>query len=384
MTAHATLAPSAAHRWFHCPGSVALCDPIPDDSSVHAREGTFAHELAARCLKSGLQAETMIGETDGEFVCDADMAEHIQTYIDAVLEVPTLRGTMQWVEERVTLHGLRDDIWGTADALTLAPGHVLHVFDLKFGAGVFVDVVENPQLMIYALAALLTFADEFKKVSRVVIHVIQPRHHRGGDLTWEITRAELEAWGRDILVPAANQTETSHELAAGPWCQFCRAKVICPQLKRQALSHARELFADVDTMVPAKTPPAPESLTPADLAVCLRGFEVIEQWMKAVRAHAYDLVAKGGEIPGHKMVEKTGNRKWDDPEQAREYLELLGVDPNQDPKLVSPAQAEKRLGKARKKLVEQLCHKPRTGTVLVPEEDARPRINAADVFDDGN
>ena len=49
---HALLAPSSAHRWIECPGSVVLSKDIPETTSEYAEEGTFAHAVAAHCLNN--------------------------------------------------------------------------------------------------------------------------------------------------------------------------------------------------------------------------------------------------------------------------------------------------------------------------------------------
>ena len=52
-TAHAKLSASSAHRWLHCPGSVAASEKIPARSSFAADEGSAAHELAEIALNAG-------------------------------------------------------------------------------------------------------------------------------------------------------------------------------------------------------------------------------------------------------------------------------------------------------------------------------------------
>ena len=56
-----------------------------------------------------------------------------------------------------------------------------------------------------------------------------------------------------------------------------------------------------------------------------------------------------------------------------------GVNPFTEPKLVSPAEAERRLGS--KKLVKVLAYVPSIGTALVPESTKRPAIEPGAVFD---
>ena len=48
---HCELAPSAAHRWGHCTGSIRMARGLPpEEESDAAREGTLAAEVAAHPL----------------------------------------------------------------------------------------------------------------------------------------------------------------------------------------------------------------------------------------------------------------------------------------------------------------------------------------------
>ena len=80
MADHAKLAPSSAHRWLECHGSISLCETVEDTDSVYAREGTFAHDIAAKCLTTNKDALSFLGiksknakkpEHAGEFTFDA-------------------------------------------------------------------------------------------------------------------------------------------------------------------------------------------------------------------------------------------------------------------------------------------------------------------------
>jgi len=379
MSGHAKLAPSAAHRWMHCPGSVALCAGQPDESSEFADEGTFAHLLAARCLTAERAAETVRGtvSADGRFRCDDEMVKAIQIYLDAVQHQKLIDGERAFfVEQKVHVS---KEVYGTADAMRVSlDWRTLHVFDFKYGAGVFVDAERNEQMMLYGLGALRTHSALCSKVAHVELHVVQPRYF--GDVapwrSWTVTADELCTTFADAVAEAAEETRSAAAtLVTGPHCRFCRAKAVCPQLQKDALAAAQHAFAK-------KVAPEPKTLDAAEVARLLPLFERAEEWISAVRAHAYELANRGQAVSGYKLVAKVGNRKWRDEAEALTALRGAGIDPNKPIEVVSPAEAERRvgarLGKIRAaSLVDPLCVRPATGTVLVPESDKRPAIAGA-------
>ena len=147
--AHAQLSPSSAVRWMTCPGSVALCKDLPNTSSKYADEGTDAHELAAICLTPpGCKAADHIGRTMTEgHVVDADMAAHVQRYVDYVVDIAA--AGVFFVEQKLDISGItgEKDAHGTSDAVVIE-GDELCVVDLKYGMGEPVEADNNPQLMI--------------------------------------------------------------------------------------------------------------------------------------------------------------------------------------------------------------------------------------------
>lgn len=154
--AHATHAPSAAHRWMNCPGSVRLSRGFDDSSSVFAREGTAAHALAHHCLTTGRDAEEFRGwyigatslsapeadvgppDEDTVFTVTAEMAEAVQMYLDVVRGLVADGYEMEFEQRLSTpLAG----VYGTGDAIGYHPQRRrVVIVDLKYGKGVSVDV----------------------------------------------------------------------------------------------------------------------------------------------------------------------------------------------------------------------------------------------------
>lgn len=372
MSEHAKLSPSSAHRWMRCPGSIKLSEGIPDESSEYADRGTFAHEIAADCLLAldpdECLREHVRGETQsvcGRFAVDDEMVDAITLYINAVRATCNLLGRAQamLVEQRVVI--VPDVVWGTADCIVTFEDE-LHVFDFKYGSGVYVEVENNEQLKTYALGGLKTLKDS-DRFQRIVTHIVQPRHQHP---RWRFASYDIDDlfnFNDELHYAVSLTEETDPKLEAGDHCKFCPAKLRCPALRDASLGAATQLFA------PRPQPPAPTEMTPEDIGKALTIGERLVEWLGAVRQHAYEL-AKTTDIPGWKLVQKTGaRRQWHDEAEAEKALRALGAEPMKT-KLCSPAQAEKLPG-VKKADVAKLAFQPDAGTTLVPTDDKRAALS---------
>jgi hypothetical protein len=386
-----------------CPGSLALEADCPNTSSKFSDEGTAAHELAAMCLVSGNYAATHVGERidlgTRTFEVTRDMADHVQTYIDAIHTY--VQGGELMVEQRVDYSEAigQPDSFGTSDVIILSKdGSEIQVHDLKFGMGVKVDADENEQLMLYAIGALNEYGlvGDFKTIC-MVIH--QPRLNHLSE--WSISLDELMAFkdrakkaaevaAMNISVFEANGKPKQLNLEPGDaQCRFCKAKAMCPALLKRVMDTVADDFVDLDKPIVQQLASAEERIRLSDnahLAECLGTVDMIESWCKAVRAKVEAELFAGHPVPGYKLVEgRRGSRKWIDEASVEQALRLMRIDEKlmYDFSLISPTTADKVLKKAHPEIWEtvktqitQAEGKPS----VAPESDKRPAISTADDF----
>lgn len=417
---HARLSPSASARWLQCPGSIKLTEDLKlvSESSYAAEEGSAAHEVAEWALKNGVPPDEVPFTTasNGIDVTD-EMVEAVQEYVDAVQCDQMIYGGELLVEQKVSLKYIHPDLSGTADAVLIPDADEdaetpLIVYDYKHGAGIWVDVVENSQLMIYGLGALIRAENlkgrEFHSIELVIV---QPRcASRGGETTrrWRIDRHELMQWAVMVLEVGAKATDLPEPRfsPAEEACRWCPANDHCPALREHVYRQAASVFASEEAEILVETSPDPEleglaathvqemfkesisSLSADALGAEMRRLELLKLYMglvqKEVNARLHD-PATGG-VQGYKLVRSYGNRKWieDDAAVAR-VLEQHGVAPEDcwTKKVLSPAQAEKTLGRSKKSLVGPLTIRPERGIVVAPEwhaQEAYNPISPSDVF----
>ena len=127
------------------------------------------------------------------------------------------------------------------------------------------------------------------------------------------------------------------------------------------------------------------ALSPDELSHILDGLEMLEDWIKAVRASAHATAEQGIKIPNYQLVEKIGNRKWaaDEEKIISDLKSKIKLSDDQifQKKLSSPAQVEKIIGAKRKGELENMWHNPITGTNLVSEKKTtRPAAKAKESF----
>lgn len=372
---HALLSPSSAARWINCPGSIRLSQQLPPaPSSSYADEGTLAHRVAelklrvkSREIEPGEYAEALFNECLASEYWSGELDEATDFYADLVFEHWGMAGrdAELLVEQRFSLDEWAPGSFGTSDAVVIGSG-ILEVIDLKYGKGVKVNAVENPQLRLYALGAADLFEGPYD-FQTVKMTIVQPRlDHVSVDM---IPLEDLRDWGKNIVQPAAyNATNGAGETAAGDWCRWCPAKAVCRTRAEENLKLARYDFKE------------PELLEPEEIGEILKQAEELQKWTADVQAYALQQALDGEHFDGWKLVEGRAVRKYADDLKVSEALQAAGYPEAAlyERKLYGITAMEKIVGK--KKLTEilgDLIIKPAGKPVLVPESDRREAINTA-------
>jgi hypothetical protein len=341
---HSKLSPSATSRWLNCPGSLRLSQGLVSEDSVYAIEGTKAHDLAEKALAAGAKA-CAIADDESE-----EMAAAVQVYLDEIAFVrATVRVLAEHTERKLECLTI-DGLGGTADHVMLYVEDgkiILHCFDYKHGVGVPVAAEENLQVLSYFVILESNYpemVDEFRGT------IVQPRAFAGdGVQTWSCSPARVQEHAERII------TETAKDhLAAGDWCRWCPALMICPEVQRHAAEVAEAEFSQVDI----ETLLHYEQISPAILA-----------FLKKIPQTLLDTFRFGDGIPGKKVIERLGNRRWKlAHDRVRPELEKMGLAKEAivEEKLRTPPQVEKLLDKDGKKVIASLVTRDVVGYKIVP------------------
>ena len=227
---HASLGPSSAGRWLTCTASVRMAEefPNPKAESSFAEEGTAAHalaELEARREFLGLSEDDYAAglagwrESWGEKYDEDEIRENVLVYVAEVGRALRADPMSSLLLEQRMETGV-DGCWGTGDAVVISPSSV-HILDLKYGMGVPVGAVGNPQLRLYGLGGLETFGSLIGDIERVTVTIVQPRLDSISSET--LTTSELLAWRDEVVIPAVREIDSGrdHFQPSESACRFC-------------------------------------------------------------------------------------------------------------------------------------------------------------------
>ena len=365
---HALLSASSAHRWLNCPPSAVAAAGYKDDGSEFAAEGTLAHEAAeivARERTAGRRPGLMNyrGWAEGT---NSEMVEHAHAYADYIQEHIKDDNAVVLLEQRVDFSTWVPDGFGTCDCIIIQ-GDTLTIIDYKYGVGVPVSAMDNPQMRLYALGALNDFGFAYD-VEKVETHIFQPRINNISDDS--LTAAELLAWGEKVVKPIAQKAAKGKgTYKAGEHCKFCPHAGRCRTLTKTCTEYVETHSLRVAVPV----------LAPHEVAEVLAMEPLVALWLKRVKSQALATMLDGGEIPGYKLVEgKQGNRKWTNELQVAEALKAAGYSQEDytETKLLSPAAMDKALGKKKAaELLADLVERSPGAPTIADAADKRPVYN---------
>jgi hypothetical protein len=338
---------STAKRRINCPGSLNAEKAAPEQApSEYAERGSMLHAAMELLLTADPQTseecQGLYAELIGQDLGFGEEHKITQELLDEKL-IPAFEaweyvcGKYEWddwfIEQRVSLEAVVPGAFGTTDVLGKDIKKRLHVLDWKFGDGVVVPVEGNEG------------------------HIVQPR--TGSDLvlhTWETD----EGWIEKLVDQIAESVKHDY-LKAGSWCQFCRARVSCPE--QQAL--ASSALSNV-----------PKSMTSVELGAAMTMAQQLKTWIAEVVKLAQIEAEAGAVIPGFKLVNKRPTRVWTDEAKAEKIFRSAKVPVGKmfARKLISPPQAEKLDKELYGSKLSDIVAMHSSGTTLVADSDKRQAI----------
>lgn len=395
---HAIASPSKAAMWLACANSLAANIGQPEGDRKAADLGTDKHELMTLCLQFDQNAADYLGHVLGKgHTVNKEFANDVQIVVDSVRErihSYELLGcdVLLEIDRAVPIDHItgEQNATGTLDVILLVrwtDGHTsIDVIDAKFGYQE-VSAEENPQLLMYASGQLEEFAlvDDVSKVTVVNLVIEQPLR---GTSEWKTTPEFISAWVSAYAKPAAEKAlmileriECSADAGlredefgvSEKGCMWCKAKAVCPALTK----HVEET---IEATFEVEGPLADVDLLPVvDLGEKFVSLEIIEDWIKAVRARVELELLAGRPIPGLKLVAgKKGNRSWASDDEAEAMMKKFKLKQEQmySFKLLGPKPILDALKDQPRRLkkIESLVIQPPGKPHVALDSDKRPAL----------
>ena len=307
-----TLSPSAAERWYNCPGSAFVCSKLPRlPSTAAADEGTLAHEFAAYALAQALIDATGVMPSGGmparpeEAPATEDMLNAAQIYADSIV--------LQLNETFTTFHptafGYGIEEWIDSDVLPIRgrcdfaayskTDEALVIVDFKYG-GMAVPAAHNKQLLTYAhMCCTKQIHITGRPFKRVILGIVQPRSEITdfadyGALWYEPTPEALEEEFANLTAAmrAAALADETTLRATGEYCRYCPARSVC----RAAVGQKLLLAA-----IAAGESQMAEDATNEQIGVWLDALKEIENARDDLIRIAKARIGNGDTIPGWRL-----------------------------------------------------------------------------------
>ncbi len=378
---HSDLAPSDAKRWAHCAASIYETHALPNEDSEYSKEGTRAHDLAAKWLKGDIKA--MPNDED----MANGMGEWVAVYTNAIRR--EAEGNILLVEQNLDVERYTGEKGGggTGDAIivNLAAKRII-VNDLKYGEGVLVYAEENEQMILYALGALAVVEDLLGEIDEIemVIHQVRRDHID----SWTCSKTDLLAYGEKLrqageLALAIRDGKVAvkpeHYAPAKDTCRWCGIRKTCKAREGVVIDAVFQVATTVDGEFPDLTKPkdfrkAPP--TPALLAM-------IAEWCKDAMGWIEEQFNAGQKVPGWKRVlGDKGDRAWTDEEAVDKEIKKLRIKTGDayTEKLKSPAQLEKSIPDAEWQTINKkkvrVDKKWKRLEPFIGRSDAKPKLVA--------
>jgi hypothetical protein len=263
---------SGAERFVACPGSFAAEKQMPPlPTQDYTQQGTSIHEAV----------ET--GDTSELTESEADIASRLKALEATVVE--DWLNTLPEDERQHIVRVAEKRLWIRDANLNLVASAQLDVFHVGLTQGLLIDfktgylrttsASQNWQLLVQALSLL----EEYPQLISIRVCIAASRFGSSLDVS-EYTAQDLLQAKSELLHAVWRSKQVNAPRTPGSWCQYCRAKSVCPQ--------AAELSTLVLHEIPHRDKlqivEAVQKLTPPQLAEVFKRSKVAKQIFEAIES----------------------------------------------------------------------------------------------------
>lgn len=358
MSKHALLSPSSSERWINCSGSILLPQFEEERDTTAADEGTLMHRISELKLSADIWIDNKeeLKDCKNDPLYDPIMEKYSDEYVEFIENKDY---DIKLVEEIVDLNFIYPDFFGTADCILMSENG-LEVIDLKYGR-YKVPVINNTQLMIYALGAVRLYQNKFPDKRDedfpITLSIYQPRINNID--SWEIKWKDLSRWSSEVLIPAICKIKYEVvEENGGDYCRFCPANVFCGE-------YNSVLITDTESDIKA--------LDNLQIENNLSKLEDVERYIKRIKSYITKEIKSGEHYEDYKLVEGRKTRYWEHEDQLKELLKDNGL-LDKTIEIISPAKMEKALSKEEMENYKEFIGTKTGNPLLVKRTDRREEL----------
>jgi hypothetical protein len=177
---------------------------------------------------------------------------------------------------------------------------------------------------------------------------------------WVTTFERVREFEQELLYAVRLSSWPEPPMQTGDHCRWCAAKPICPQM-----TGAVERALKVQLV----------NLPAEQISQQLQQADAIEDYLRDLRALAFQMLENGHPVPGYKLVAKRATRQWVDEAKIEAWVDANAIEGAYEPvKIKSPAQLEKTLKKAKIEFPAEMVVAISSGDTLAPDSDPRPAV----------
>ena len=369
---HCLASPSYLHQVLLCRKSLPK-DPLAlEDDNEQAIAGTIQHALLNYKLSVhfGLESE----KPDISTLTNEELEEVDEVYNKALVEYQYLKKKYARVEvlleEKVILDNyLPNPSWGYVDIAFI--GHrakpnkdgiydksTIYVLDAKFGR-IKVDVVDttknsiNPQLCSYWCGVYDLFKDKYE-ITKGIFMILQPKIHNYPSL---ILKSNLILDYMKNVISKAVFEAVNDEGSYNPSldnCKYCKNKIHCKYNNAQSIA----LMQLVDE---------PDMLDDSVIEdLILPHINGLKKYCDSILSYCIKRAEEGKKWKGFTLSTGRPTRVYTDENEVKKYIKDNHIEGVLVETLLTPAQAEKALGKEvfSSTLGELVTYKPGKNTLV--------------------